>query len=76
MKVTQAVTSLGALIALKAGHKVRCTRWAEGRYIEVVADKIVLCEGVRQVDTDTTTQNAILQDLVLIDSWEILDYEV
>lgn len=75
MKATP-VDSVRALMALKFGHKVRCTRWAEGRYIEVVADKIVLCEGVRQVDTDTTTQNAIFQDLVVVDSWEILDYEV
>jgi len=75
MKATP-VDSVRALMALLFGHKVRCTRWAEGRYIEVVADKIVLCEGVRQVDTDTTTQNAIIQDLVVVDSWEILDYEV
>lgn len=69
MKATPC-NALDALQALRLGSKVRCTAWAEDRYIEVVADKIVL----NDIEANTKTGNLILQDFVLIDQWEILDY--
>ena len=63
-------TATEALKALRLGSKVRCGVWAEGRYIEVVADKITLNDKEAHI----LTQNSILQDFVLCDGWEILEY--
>jgi hypothetical protein len=63
-------TAIEALKALRLGSKVRCVVWAEGRYIEVVADKITLDNKEAHI----LTQNSIFQDFVLCDGWEILDY--
>lgn len=63
-------TATEALKALRLGSKVRCLAWAEGRYIEVVADRIMLNDK----EAHPLTQNSILQDLVLSDLWEILEY--
>ena len=69
MKATPC-TATEALKALRLGSKVRCVVWAEDRYIEVVADKITL----NNKEAHILTQNSILQDFVLCDGWEILDY--
>lgn len=69
MKVTPC-TALEALKALQFGCKVRCIAWADGRYVEVVADRITLNDKQAHV----LTQNSVLQDLVLNNQWEILDY--
>lgn len=63
-------TAIEALKALRLGSKVRCVVWAEDRYIEVVADRITL----NNKEAHILTQNSILQDFVLCDQWEILDY--
>ena len=69
MKVTPC-TALEALKALQFGCKVRCIAWADGRYVEMVADRITLNDKQAHV----LTQNSVLQDLVLNNQWEILDY--
>ena len=69
MKVTPC-TALEALKALQFGCKVRCIAWANGRYVEMVADRITLNDK----DAHILTQNSVLQDLVLNNQWEILDY--
>ena len=69
MKVTPC-TANEALNFLRLGSKDRCIAWADGRYIEVVADKITL----NNKEAHILTQNSILQDFVLCDQWEILDY--
>ena len=63
-------TALEALKALQFGCKVRCIAWADGRYVEMVADRITLNDK----DAHILTQNSVLQDLVLNNQWEILDY--
>ena len=63
-------TALEALKALQFGCKVRCIAWADGRYIEVVADRITLNDK----EADTRTQNSVLQDMVLNNQWEILEH--
>jgi hypothetical protein len=63
-------TALEALKALQFGCKVRCIAWADGRYVEMVADRITLNDKA----THVLTQNSVLQDLVLNNQWEILDY--
>lgn len=63
-------TALEALKALQFGCKVRCIAWADGRYVEMVADRITLNDKQAHV----LTQNSVLQDLVLNNQWEILDY--
>ena len=68
MKV-KVCSSTEALKALRLGSKVRCLAWAEGRYIEVVADRIMLNDK----EAHPLTQNSILQDFVLSDLWEILE---
>ena len=72
-------TALEALKALQFGCKVRCIAWADGRYIEVVADRITLNDAansntLNHIEAHVLTQNSILQDLVLNNQWEILDY--
>ena len=63
-------TANEALKALQFGCKVRCIAWADGRYVEMVADRITLNDKA----THVLTQNSVLQDLVLNNQWEILDY--
>jgi hypothetical protein len=63
-------TAIEALKALQFGCKVRCIAWADGRYVEMVADRITLNDKA----THVLTQNSVLQDLVLNNQWEILDY--
>ena len=63
-------TAIEALKALQFGCKVRCIAWADGRYVEMVADRITLNDKQAHV----LTQNSVLQDLVLNNQWEILDY--
>jgi hypothetical protein len=72
-------TAIEALKALRLGSKVRCIAWADGRYIEVVADRITLNDEansitLNHIEAHILTQNSILQDFVLCDQWEILDY--
>ena len=69
MKVTPC-TATEALNFLRLGSKVRCIAWADGRYVEMVADRITLNDKA----THVLTQNSVLQDLVLNNQWEILDY--
>jgi hypothetical protein len=76
---TTPCTALEALKALQFGCKVRCIAWADGRYIEVVADKITLNDEansitLNHIETNILTQNSILQDYVLNNQWEIIDY--
>ena len=78
MKVTPC-TANEALNFLRLGSKVRCIAWADGRYIEVVADKITLNDEansitLNHIEANILTQNSILQDFVLCEQWEILDY--
>jgi hypothetical protein len=72
-------TANQALIFLRDGYKVRCTAWADGRYIEVVADKITLNDEtnsitLNHIEANILTQNSILQDFVLNNQWEVLEY--
>ena len=69
MRVTPC-TANEALNFLRLGSKVRCIAWADGRYVEMVADRITLNDKQAHV----LTQNSVLQDLVLNNQWEILDY--
>jgi hypothetical protein len=76
---TTPCTALEALKALQFGCKVRCIAWADGRYIEVVADKITLNDEansitLNHIEANILTQNSILQDYVLNNQWEIIDY--
>ena len=76
---TRPCTALEALKALQCGCKVRCIAWADGRYIEVVADKITLNDKansitLNHIEANILTQNSILQDYVLNNQWEIIDY--
>ena len=78
MKVTPC-TANEALNFLRLGSKIRCIAWADGRYIEVVADRITLNDAansntLNHIEAHVLTQNSILQDFVLCDQWEIVDY--
>ena len=63
-------TAVGALHALRNGLKVRARNWAEGRYIEIVADRLE--EDGKPVMVERQAQ--VLRELIMLDGWEILEY--